>query len=110
LLLSDLGSRGQDALLAARPAADLRADVVIAGLPARGEPLRDPLLDAIHPRLIVIADSPVFSERAARARLKARLRLRNVPVIYTRDSGAVTITLRPSGWSARSMDGIQLRP
>jgi beta-lactamase superfamily II metal-dependent hydrolase len=55
LLLSDLGRDGQSALLARTN--DLRADIVIAGLPDEGEPLCDALLDAIQPRVIVIADS-----------------------------------------------------
>jgi beta-lactamase superfamily II metal-dependent hydrolase len=37
--------------------------------------------------------------------LRERLKQKNIPVIYTRDSGAVTITVRPEGWSWRAMDG-----
>jgi beta-lactamase superfamily II metal-dependent hydrolase len=55
LLLSDLGRNGQSALLANTN--DLRADIVIAGLPDAGETLCDALLDAIQPKIIVIADS-----------------------------------------------------
>ena len=43
LLLSDLGRKGQNALLARTN--DLRADVVIAGLTDDGEPLDDALLE-----------------------------------------------------------------
>jgi hypothetical protein len=44
LLLSDLSRTGQDALLSRTN--DLRADIVVAGLPNEGEPLCDALLGA----------------------------------------------------------------
>ena len=55
LLLSDLGRKGQSALLARTN--DLRADVVMAGLTDDGEPLCDALLDAVQPKIIVVTDS-----------------------------------------------------
>ena len=64
LLLSDLGRNGQSALLARTN--DLRADVVIAGLPDAGEPLCDALLDAVQPKVIVIADSEFPATRQPR--------------------------------------------
>ncbi len=48
LLLSDLGRAGQNALLERTP--DLRADIVVTGLPSQEEPLSEALLDAIQPR------------------------------------------------------------
>ena len=84
---------------------DLRADIVIAGLPNEGEPLGDELLDAIRPRVIVVADSEFPATRRAGSELKERLAGRNVPVIYTRTAGAVTILARPDGWELRTMDG-----
>ena len=65
LLLSDLGRDGQSALLARTN--DLRADIVIAGLPNEGEPLCDALLDAIQPKVIVIADSEFPANAPRRA-------------------------------------------
>ncbi len=103
LLLSDLGRAGQNALLARTN--DLRADIVIAGLPNQGEPLCDELLGAIQPRVIVVADSEFPATRRAGSELKARLAGRNVPVIYTRTAGAVTILARPNDWELRTMDG-----
>ena len=103
LLLSDLGQEGQSALLARTN--DLRADIVIAGLPDAGEPLGDALLAAIQPRVIVIADSEFPATRRAGSELKERLAERNVPVIYTRTAGAVTILTRPDDWELRTMDG-----
>jgi competence protein ComEC len=107
LLVSDLGRPGQNALLERAP--DLRADVVVAGLPTEAEPLCDALLDAIQPRAIVIADSEFPATRRAGAGLRERLARRNVPVIYTSASGAVTVTVIGGGWELRTMDGRRLR-
>ena len=103
LLLSDLGRNGQSALLARTN--DLRADIVIASLPDEGEPLCDALLDAVQPKIIVIADSEFPATRRAGRELKERLAEGGAPVIYTRTAGAVTIVTRPKGWELRTMDG-----
>ncbi len=103
LLLSDLSRTGQDVLLA-HPE-ELRADIVVAGLPAEGEPLCDALIEAIQPRIIIIADSELPVQRRANRALRERLEQKNIPVIYTRDAGAVTISVRPGGWNLRTMDG-----
>jgi beta-lactamase superfamily II metal-dependent hydrolase len=103
LLLSDLSRDGQSALLSRTN--DLRADIVIAGLPEKGEPLCDTLLAAIHPRVIVIADSEKPVNRRASPALKQRLEQSRFPVIYTRTAGAVTIVTRTDGWTLRTMDG-----
>ncbi len=103
LLLSDLGRSGQSALLARTN--DLRADVVIAGLPDEGEPLCDALLDAVQPKVIVVADSEYPATRRASRTLHERLNQGKIPVIYTRASGAVKIVTRPDGWELKTMDG-----
>lgn len=103
VLLSDLSRAGQSGLLSRTN--DLRADIVITGLPTEGEPLGDALLDAIRPKAIVIADSEFPANRRASRALKDRLAGRNVPVIYTRESGAVKIVTNKSGWKLQTMDG-----
>jgi ComEC/Rec2-related protein len=103
LLLSDLGREGQSALLSRTN--NLRADIVIAGLPDEGEPLCDALLDAAQPKVIVVADSDFPATRRASPKLRARLEQRGIPVVYTRTAGAVTILLRPDGWELRTMGG-----
>jgi beta-lactamase superfamily II metal-dependent hydrolase len=103
LLLSDLGRAGQNELLSTTN--DLRADIVIAGLPNEGEPLCNPLLDAIHAKLIIIADSEFPASRRASRELKDRLAQSNVPVIYTRDVGAATIVADNSGWQLETTRG-----
>jgi ComEC/Rec2-related protein len=103
LLLSDLSRASQSALLSHTN--DLRADIVIAGLPEEGEPLCSTLLDAIQPKVIVVADSEFPANRRASRELKVRLAGKNIPVIYTRDSGAVKIITNQTGWKLQTMDG-----
>jgi competence protein ComEC len=103
LLLSDLGRKGQSALLARTN--DLRADVVVAGLTDDGEPLCDAVLDAVQPMIIIVTDSPFPATRRAGRELKERLGARNVPVIYTRTAGAVTLVAQTDGWELRTMQG-----
>ena len=102
-LLADLSRAGQDVLLSRTN--DLHADIVIAGLPVEGEPLCDALLDAIQPKIIVIADSEFPATRRAGRGLKDRLAGRKTPVIYTRTAGAVKIVTDKSGWKLQTMDG-----
>jgi beta-lactamase superfamily II metal-dependent hydrolase len=106
LLLSDLGRPGQDALL--HRTSDLRADIVITGLPVKEEALRDALLDAIQPRLIVVADSEFPAAERASPGLRERLARRKVPVIYTRSAGAASIEWHKGGWQLRTMSGLSI--
>jgi len=84
---------------------DLRADLVVAGLPVDGEPLCDALLAAIQPRGIVIADAEFPATRRASRALHERLEAKKIPVIYTRTTGAVKIVTNPTGWKLQPMDG-----
>jgi len=104
LLLSNLGRPGQEALL--ERAGDLRADIVVAGLPEQNEPLKDALLDAIQPRLIIVADSESPATRRASHTLRKRLEKRGVAVLYTSELGAVKILLRGKRWEAETLDGV----
>ena len=107
MLLSDLGKPGQNVLMEHKP--DLRADIVIAGLPQKGEPLADALLDAMKPRVIVITDAEYPANQRATDRLRDRLKQRGVPVFYTSEAGAVTIEFRGKGWTLRTRDGVAVR-
>ncbi len=89
LLLPRLGRAGQDALL--QQTTSLRSDIVVAGLPAQDEPLADPLLDAIAPKVIVIVDSELPATRRATAQLRDRLGRHGAKVFYCRDSGSLTL-------------------
>ena len=103
LLLSDLSRAGQSALLAGTN--HLRADLVVAGLPAEGEPLCAALIAAIQPKIIIIADSEFPATRRAGRSLQERLAQTKVPVIYTRTAGAVKIVTDQRGWNLQTMDG-----
>ena len=109
LLLSALGRDGQKLLMARHP--ELRAEIVLAGLPARDEPLDEPLLDLLQPRLIIIADSELPATRRATAKLRERLAQRaGVRVLYCRDTGSLTLLLRPGGWEVLDASGTPQRP
>jgi ComEC/Rec2-related protein len=103
LLLSDLGQEGQ-ARLRIR-GYDLRADVVVAGLPARGEPLSAPLVQAIQPRLIVLADADIPMRERASPELRTRLAAGGARVVCTADAGAVQLRIGRRGWELRSAEG-----
>jgi beta-lactamase superfamily II metal-dependent hydrolase len=106
LLLSDLGRAGQNALLARTN--ELRADIVVTGIPVQTEPIGDALLDAIQPRVIIVADSEFPPTARASAKLHDRLGRRQATVIYTRQAGAATLVLRGGKWELRTMSGLRI--
>jgi hypothetical protein len=67
--------------------------------------LGDPLLAAIQPKIIIIADSELPATRRAKRELKNRLATQNVPVIYTRDVDAIKMTVDKTGCKLQSMAG-----
>jgi competence protein ComEC len=103
LLLADLSRASQSELLTQTN--DLHADIVIAGLPAEGEPLCNALIDAIQPRVIVIADSEFPATRRASRALHERLAQQKIPVIFTRTAGAVKMVAGKRVWRLQTMDG-----
>jgi competence protein ComEC len=103
LLLSTLGRSGQDSLMERNP--NLRADIVVAGLPAQDEPLSEPLLQQLQPKLIIIIDSELPAPRRAPARLRERLARQEVPVFYCHDTGALKLTLWHGGWNLKNASG-----
>jgi beta-lactamase superfamily II metal-dependent hydrolase len=82
---------------------------VVSGLPAQGEPLAEALLDTIRPRVIIITDSEYPAGARASHALRERLARRHVPVLYTRECGAVTIEIRARTWRVRGMRGIEIK-
>ncbi|MDB6121151.1 MAG: ComEC/Rec2-related protein [Pedosphaera sp.] len=103
LLLSSLGRAGQNSLL--ERTNDLRTDIVVSGIPVEGEPLCDALLEAIQPRIIIITDVEHPATKRASRKLQERLAVKNIPVIYTRTSDAVTFVARKDRWELHAMDG-----
>ena len=103
LFCSDFGRPGQRTLLDREQ--DLRAAVLVAGIPANSEPLGEAQLDAVQPQVMIISASEVPSQERATKELRARLERRGVPVFYTSDDGAVTIIVRSRTWEVRTMSG-----
>ena len=108
LLLSDLGKPGQNTLLGRER--DLRADIVVSGIPTQTEPMAEALLDAIQPRLIVISDSVYPATARASRKLRERLATRNIPVIFTSETGAAIIIFGEKSWEVRSASGRKIEP
>lgn len=96
LLVSDLGKMGQNAFFSRHP--ELRAEVIVAGLPSAGEPLATEWLRTLQPKLIVVADSEFPATRRASRDLTQRLRRTGATVLFTRQSGAVSLAIRDGAW------------
>jgi ComEC/Rec2-related protein len=103
LLLSDLGEAGQRLMIERE--ADLGADIVVAGIPAHGEPLSEELLNRINPQAIIVHCSDYPSGARAKPALRTRLARRQADVIYTSDAGAATVRIRNGEWSISTMNG-----
>jgi beta-lactamase superfamily II metal-dependent hydrolase len=84
------------------------ADIVITGLPAASEAMGEELLEAVQPRVIIVADSEFPASARASPRLRARLAQRGIPVLYTRSEGAVTLEFSRGRWELRTMSGLRL--
>jgi competence protein ComEC len=100
LLCSDLGQLGQSTLLEREP--DLRADVVISGMPANTEPLCDALLDLLCPRVLILSTGDYPANQNPSRALRLRLERRGIPVFMTGDQGAVSLTLQPGRCRVRT--------
>ncbi len=97
LLLSDLGKPGQNLLLNRHP--DLRADIVITGIPSQSEPLADALIETLEPRLIIVADAEYPATQRASAAVRDRLATHGIRALYTRDTGPIVLTFPGHGWT-----------
>ncbi|HVY72144.1 MAG TPA: ComEC/Rec2 family competence protein, partial [Verrucomicrobiae bacterium] len=103
LLCSDLGKLGQRALF--DRGEDLRADIVVTGIPARAEPLNDALLDRIQPRVIIVSCGEYPATERVTPALRERLAKRGVPVFYTDRSGSGAMTFKGAGCRVQTTQG-----
>jgi len=103
LHVSDLGAVGQREFL--ENGGELRADIVIAGMPESGEPLSGDLLEAIRPRAIILGTSRYPYTAVGSPKLRARLEASGAEVFYTNEEDAVTIMFRDEGCEIRAMKG-----
>jgi ComEC/Rec2-related protein len=106
LLLSELGTAGQRALLAR--GGDLRAGLVVVGLPEQGEPLLDDLLTAIQPRVIVLTDAEFPVSKRAKPALAARLSRSGATVLRLTEAGSLTARFTREGLLLECWDGVAL--
>ena len=106
LLLGSLGRNGQRRLLGrSQPG----ADVVVVGIPNEGEPLGEPLGEAIGPRVIVLSSGEYPASRRVKAVTRERLAASGRSIVYTRDSGAVTLRFHDQGVELSALDGKRLQ-
>jgi competence protein ComEC len=93
LFLSDLGPRGQEALLA--EAHDLRADILVAGCPSAGEPFGEALLKRVQPRAVVLSAGDQDKPDRTRAQSwRVWPGMRGIPELDTSRDRSVTISIR----------------
>jgi competence protein ComEC len=104
LLLGDLGRPGQEALLRRHPYLD--SDIVITGLPDKGEAVCDGLLASAHPKRLIVADSEFPATKRASKGFEQRMKTSGTRTVFTRKEGATTLSIRPEGASLRGMSGL----
>lgn len=109
LHLSDLGEAGQRKLLESN--GDLRADVVVAGLPEQGEPLMEELLEVIAPRVIILGTTEYPYTARGTPMLRKRLEGSGAKVYYVDEEDAVTVTVNLDVCVVKTMagDSVSLR-
>jgi len=106
LLLSHLSRQSQRDLLEREHGGErLRADIVIAGLPRDRDALIPDLLNAIQPRLVVITSAVSPPAQKARPDLRHRLEATGIPILYTEDTGTLTLETHSGQAKVRGMDG-----
>lgn len=103
LLLSALNESGQKDFL--KHSTNLASDIIVASVPAEGQPLIDTLLDNAKPQVIILSETPTSHSSDFKQDFRHRLLSRGVPVFFTQDSGAVTIEFHDYSCVLKSMDG-----
>lgn len=106
LYVGDLGAEGQKQLLASD--ANLKADIVITGMPEQDEPLRDELLTAIRPRVIILGTSRYPHHAEGTPELRARLERSGAMVFSIVETDAVTIQIQRDRCEIAGMNGTKL--
>lgn len=101
LLLSDLSAKGRAALLNTYP--ELRADIVIAGIPEDGPPINSEFLQRIGAQLCILGT--VASTRGFQSDPPWRrdLLASGIPIWLTSERGAVTLEIKNKTLRASSM-------
>jgi competence protein ComEC len=104
LLAGDLGPLGQEVLSRRHPL--LRAEVVIAGLTARGEAIAPDLLEHWGTKILVVADAMEPATARVSKTLKARLRrATGLRVLFASEIGAVDLRFHRGEWQVLDARG-----
>jgi competence protein ComEC len=103
LFLGDLGSRGQDDLLRSEP--DLRADIVVLGLPERDDPLKHETLDRLKPKLILLGTTRNPIARRSSKPVRSRPSGKSSLLFSTSDDGALTLKFKKGECSIETAGG-----
>ncbi len=91
LLMSDAGSMAEDALVR-RYGADLRSDILVLGRHGEDVFATREFLEAVRPRLVVLAQADPFRENSGEPSLRERLDATGAAVFDQAVCGAVTMT------------------
>jgi ComEC/Rec2-related protein len=103
LLLGDLGAVGRRQLSDRHP--DLRADVVIAGLPETGEPVSGEWLDRLRVRLLVVVDADYPATARADNAVVQGWREGGRVVYRTSEAGGLELRWDGGAWRVRDASG-----
>ncbi len=103
LLAGDLGTAGQQALLERH--ADLRADLVVAGLHDRGGTLSPSVLERLGTRLLIVADDRLPAMARTKEAVRRSLRSVKAEVWFTSDTGALELRWRDGNLEIRDATG-----
>jgi competence protein ComEC len=103
LLLSDFGRPGQRALLERET--DLRADIVVTGIPTKEEPVNDELLAAIQPQIVIVTSAWHPALEQASKELMARLKSGPWKSLFVHECGTVTLRFREEGCEVKVTRG-----
>ena len=80
----------------------LDSDIVVTGLPEKGEAFCNGLVASTHPKLTIVADSEYPATKRATRVLEQRLSDSGAHAVFTRNQGAITLTIGPDGAKMRS--------
>lgn len=100
LLMSDVGETVEKRLV--RDNADLHAQIIVKGQHGKESSCTANFLDAVHPETIVQVVNLNDIHRYPEPALRDRCSQRNVTLLRTDDSGAVTIRLMQDGYQVRA--------
>jgi ComEC/Rec2-related protein len=105
LSLADLTHAGQIALMSGTN--KLQADILaIAASRTREDFPSDSLLDRVKPQIIILADSKEALSNRDREEFQRKLTARNITLLLTSETDAVTLTIAHGQWSISTMNGI----